>query len=105
MAKNSALISALAENARLRADLARARAAANVKFEDVIKETEDVCPKVYAAILYVLKKQYHFGQHELVDVLNSSYDVWQKVINKEENMLEWVEKETGIRMEFGGYEE
>lgn len=105
MAKKNMLASVLVENARLKAENEELRILANARTESITKETEDVCPKVYAAILYVLKHHYRFNSQKLMNVLDESYEVWQTTINKQENLLEWVENETGIRLSFGGYED
>lgn len=105
MAKNSALINAMSEVARLKTENEQLRCLANMSIEKIEKEANDVTPKIYAAILYVLKNHYRFNQQKLHNVLDESYEVWQTIINKQENLLEWVEKETGMRLSFGGEDE
>lgn len=65
----------------------------------VMEQINNITPAVYAAIALVLKKHYRWTTQKICNLFSESAEEWTNILSKGESMLNYVEKETNIRIQ------
>ena len=64
-------------------------------------ETNDLVPKVYAALALALHREEGFGYSRIRRVFAESQKIWQDSLDDERNMIRICKDETGIDVMYG----
>lgn len=83
--------------AKTRAQIEEMRQIARLQ-KAIKDETRKVLPAVYACIAKVLYEKNGMSADEIADVFSATQEAWTEAIDREDEMIEWCEKITGIEL-------
>ena len=68
------------------------------QYKEMYKQINQITPKVYAALAIALHREYGWGYTRILRTFTASQDIWDESNERDIDMIEMCEEETGITL-------